>query len=757
MLLRQARAILKRLLWQSRGVWLTAPTMTGFVILLRLSGLLQAWEWAAFDQYMRWRPRIPPDERIVIVGIEESDLRNIGQAIIPDQVYAELLKKLKARQPLAIGLDIYRDLPVPPGHQELVDVFESTPNLIGIRKVVGNTELEAVPPPPVLAAKGQVGANDMIADADNKVRRGFVYLSSAEGEIVYGFGLYLALLYLAAEGIAPEVVEGTDYWQLGETVFSPLQSNEGGYVRADNRGYQLLLNYRGGANYFETVSLTDILDDKVPADWGRDRIILVGAVGASFNDRFLTPYSGGLITIPEPMAGVEIQANLISQIISAAQGERPLIKTWSEPNEWLWILFWSGVGATLTWQWRYAGGVKYLSFGRIVAPFLVGGVLFGSTYIAFLGGWWLPVVPPFLALVGSASAITAYVACTAESIRKTFGRYLTDQVVTNLLENPEGLKIGGKRQKITILTSDLRGFTALSERLSPEYVVQILNIYLEHMLEVITLYKGTIDKFMGDGILVLFGAPISREDDAERAVACAVAMQLAMTEVNKKMGVSSLPTIEMGIGINTGEVVVGNIGSEKHTEYTVIGNEINLAFRIETYTTGNQILISEQTLREINSSKLRIDGHKQVKPKGVKQPINIYEVGGVNGKYNLSLSKEEEVFLPVPEEIPLLYQAVDDKQVSDLIFKGSLVKLSVKGAELRAEKGQGDSMPSPLSNIKIKLLKLDNRAELSEDIYAKVLAKTASQRTFYIHFTSLPKVVAAKINQLYSELIRDNI
>ncbi|MGB7440862.1 MAG: adenylate/guanylate cyclase domain-containing protein [Coleofasciculaceae cyanobacterium] len=753
-LLRQAKARLKLLLWQWRGVWLTAPTMTGFVILLRLSGLLQAWEWAAFDQYMRWRPQLPPDDRIVIVGIEEADLRNIGQAVIPDQVYAELLKKLKARQPRAIGLDIYRDLPVPPGHQELVDIFQSTPNLVGIRKVIGNSDFEAVPPPPTLAASGQVGANDMIADADNKVRRGFIYLSSAEGEIVYSFGLYLALFYLA-----PEMLEETgviDQFRLGKTVFSPLQTNEGGYVRADDAGYQLLLNYRGGAGHFETVSLTDILNDKVPADWGRDRIILIGAVGASFNDRFLTPYSGGLLSLPETMAGVEIQANMISQFISAAKGERPLIEAWSEPVEWLWILFWSTVGATLTWQWRYAGGVKSLSFGRTAAPFLVGGVLLGSTYLAFIWGWWLPVIPPFLALVGSSSAITAYVAYTAESIRKTFGRYLTDQVVTNLLENPEGLKIGGKRQKITIVTSDLRGFTALSEKLSPEHVVQILNIYLEHMLDVIALYKGTIDKFMGDGILVLFGAPTTRENDAERAVACAVAMQLAMTAVNKKMSLSGLPTIEMGIGINTGEVVVGNIGSEKHTEYTVIGNEINLAFRIETYTTGNQILISERTLEEIDSSLLRIDGQKQVKPKGVKQPINIYEIGGINGEYNLFLSKEEEVFLPITEEIPLLYQGVDDKQVSDLIFKGSLVKLSVKGAEVRAEKGQVDSMPSPLSNIKIKLLKLDDKAELSEDIYAKVLEKTASQRTFYIHFTFLPDLVATKINQLYKKSIRDN-
>nr|MDJ0556082.1 CHASE2 domain-containing protein [Microcoleaceae cyanobacterium MO_207.B10] len=272
------------LIWQWRGVLITTPCVAIFVILLRLTGILQLWEWATFDLYMRHRPLPPIDERIVIVGIEETDVQKLGQAIIPDGVYAQLLEKLKVMEPRAIGLDIYRDLPVPPGHQELVKVFQSTSNLVGIQKVVGDETRGGVAPPPALKEKGQVGANDLIVDADNRVRRGLLYLQDNNGETVYSFSLYLALLYLEKEGIQPEIVEGTNNWRLGNQVFIPLKSNDGGYVRTDAGGHQLLINYRGPSGYFRTVSLTDILEDRVPKDWGRDRIILIGKVGESFND-----------------------------------------------------------------------------------------------------------------------------------------------------------------------------------------------------------------------------------------------------------------------------------------------------------------------------------------------------------------------------------------------------------------------------------------------------------------------------------------
>ncbi len=732
---------------------ITAPTVAGLVILLRFFGLLQSWEWAAYDQYLRLRPAQGRDDRIVIVGIDEADLQAIGQSIIPDSVYAQLLEKLKAMQPRAIGLDIYRDLPVQPGHQQLVRVFESTPNLVGIEKVVGDSRQEAVAAPPALKAKGQVGANDVILDADSKVRRTLLDVQTPTGETVYSFGLYLALLYLDKQGISPQVLEGTKHWRLGKTTFVPFESNDGGYVRGDARGFQLLLNYRGSAQHFSTVSMSDILNGKVPRDWGRDRIILIGRVGETSGDLHFTPYSSGLVSLPERMAGVKIHANITSQILSAALDGRPLIKSWSEPLEALWILLWSFSGAILSWKWRYAGGIGLLSFRRGALAFL-GGVLLGSTYVALYLGWWIPVVPPFLAFCGSAIAVTSYIARTAGQIRKTFGRYLSDSVVANLLESPDGLTIGGECRKITILTSDLRGFTALAERLHPKQVVKALNLYLEDMAEVIAQYQGTIDEILGDGILVLFGAPTAREDDAKRAVACAVAMQLAMSRVNEKMEQLGFPKLAMGIGINTGEVVVGNIGSEKRAKYTVIGSQVNLTFRIESYTVGGQILISKSTLKEVDSI-VRSDRQKEIKPKGVKEPITIYEVGGIGGEYNLFLGKEEEVFHSLPKEIGMQfhYALLDGKHISNSLYKGCLVKLSSTGAEVRSESGEEQAVPEPLSNIKLNLSTPNNPTEVSEDIYAKVLDKQTEKGSFYIHFTFLPQDVEARFKALYQTCV----
>jgi len=712
--------------------------------------MLQTWEWTAYDQYMRWRPSEPLDQRIGIVGIDEADVKKIGQlsrSILPDQIYAQAIAKLKTHNPKAIGLDVYRDLPVQPGHQELVQVFETTPNLVGIEKVVGDKRQDAVAAPPGLKAKGQVGANDVIFDADTKVRRALLQVEDANGNVIPSFGFYLALLYLDAQGISPKPIPGEpNTWRLGKSTFSRFQKNDGGYVRTDAGGYQILLNYRGSKKHFETISFHDLLEDRIPPDWGRDRIILIGFVGESFQDWIFTPYSSSWFALPERMSGVELHANITSQILSAALEGRPLIQTWSQWQESLWIFFWSTVGAIITWQGRYHNKRRRVCVQRFLGLILAGGILLGSTYGAFLIGWWIPVVPPLLALSGSVVAITSYLAHQVGKIRETFGRYLTNEVVANVLENPEGAKLGGERRTITILTSDLRGFTALTERLMPEEVVNILNFYFGTMTDVITQYQGTIDEFLGDGILVLFGAPTLREDDAQRAIACAVAMQLAMTSVNERMKHLGLPPLTMGIGINTGDVVVGNIGSSKRTKYGVVGSQVNLAYRIESYTTDSQILISQSTLNAAGTW-VRIDSKIRVQPKGLPEPIPIYEVGGIGKPYYLFLAKPDEQFLPLVEPIRLHYTFLEGKHVSDLFFRGSLVKLSAKGGEISSEQ-----VITPLTNIKINFIVDNPLISVREDIYAKVLNKSSDADSFYIHFTFLPPNVEAMLSNHYKLL-----
>lgn len=338
-------------------------------------------------------------------------------------------------------------------------------------------------------------------------------------------------------------------------------------------------------------------------------------------------------------------------------------------------------------------------------------------------------------------------------IRQVFGRYLSDEIVTNLLESPEGLKLGGERRKITILTSDLRGFTAISERSQPEEVITILNIYLEFMANIIAKYQGTINEFMGDGILVLFGAPKPREDDAAKAIACACAMQLAMDAVNHKLKNLGFPQLEMGIGINTGLVILGNIGSEKRTKYGIVGSEVNLTYRIESYTTGGEILISAATLKAAGSI-VKVGGQRQVQPKGIPQPITLYEVCGINGSYNLFLPKEEEAFFTLSEPIPIQYALLEEKHISRTMVQGRLLELSSKGAKVGIEDAIKSSLPPAQTNIKLNLLAPELPVALREDSYAKILDKPAEAGSFYVQFTARPAAINAQFDAWYQALKR---
>jgi adenylate cyclase len=734
-------AKLSQVLWQWRGVLIAAPSVAGLLIGLRSAGWLQGIELAALDEFFRLRPTEPVDQRIVIVEVNEADIQKAGQWPISDATLAKLLETLKQQQPRAIGLDIYRDLPVEPGYQELLKVFESTPNLIGIRKVVGNSSGSAVNPPPALSKLGQVGANDFVVDSDGKIRRSLFSLTDTKsGQTIPSFGVVLALTYLGAKDIKLEEIDASKQkYKLGKAIFTPFDANDGGYVRADAGGYQILSNFRNLRQGFRTISMSKVLEGGMPPDMMRDRIVLIGPTAESIGDFFYTPYSSAEVgQSATRVSGVLIHADIVSQMLSAALEGRPQIKVWSEPLEWLWIFGWAVVGATVSWIQRYRGGVRKRSRLMAVSIFLAGGGLIYGSYLAFLQGWWIPVVPPVLALAGTALAIVSYVAHTATGMRQTFGRYLTNEVVANLLETPEGLKLGGEKRKVTILMSDLRGFSALSERVPPETAMDVINFYLEVMTEVISDYHGTINEIMGDGILVMFGAPILREDDSQRAIACAIAMQLAMDRVNQHNQQLNQPALEMGIGINTGEVLVGNIGSKQRAKYTVLGSPINLAARIESLSVGGQVLVSKDTLADA-SSIVRVDEKMQVQPKGFQEPITVYEIGGIGGKFNLFVPKAEEMLVVVNQEIPVQYAVLKGKHLGEKVFQGRIIKLSAYKAEIHSE-----NSVELLSNLKINLLTGTERARGLGDIYAKVVEISVNSPTnFCICFTGIPPEVTA--------------
>lgn len=213
-------------------------------------------------------------------------------------------------------------------------------------------------------------------------------------------------------------------------------------------------------------------------------------------------------------------------------------------------------------------------------------------------------------------------------IRKVFGRYLSEEIVANLLENPDGLDLGGVQRTVTVLMADISGFTTIAEQLPPERVVRLLNNYLGTMSEIIMDYNGTVDEFIGDAILAIFGAPISREDDADRAVRCALEMQAAMDAINQRNQRENLPTINMGISINTGQVVAGNIGSERRTKYGVVGHTVNQTARIEEHCGPGTILISDGTLHAC-TKLLSIGDSQMINAKGINQAIKIFQLDGI--------------------------------------------------------------------------------------------------------------------------------
>lgn len=216
-------------------------------------------------------------------------------------------------------------------------------------------------------------------------------------------------------------------------------------------------------------------------------------------------------------------------------------------------------------------------------------------------------------------------------IRATFGRYVSDEIVANLLEAPEGLKLGGDLREATILMSDIRQFSTICERLPPDDVMKMLNHYLGVMSEIIMGHQGTIDEFIGDAILAIFGAPVSRADDATRAVRCAQDMQQAMQDINRDNRKAGLPEISMGIGVNTGAVIAGNIGSERRSKYGVVGHHVNLTARIESRTAAGEILLSASTLEKLDDS-FKVGVRQEVQVKGINETVSIYELFQPGGK-----------------------------------------------------------------------------------------------------------------------------
>ncbi len=314
-------------------------------------------------------------------------------------------------------------------------------------------------------------------------------------------------------------------------------------------------------------------------------------------------------------------------------------------------------------------------------------------------------------------------------IKDTFGRYLSKKVVDEILTSPKGQQIGGSRKTVTVLMSDLRGFTSISENRDPEEMVRLLNRYLGKMSKIILRYDGIIDEIIGDAILGVFGAPNAHADDPERAVACAIEMQNCLADLNREIVASGAPPLEMGIGINTGQVIVGNIGSEVRMKYGIVGDTVNRVSRIESNSTGGQVLIGRSTYDLVKDS-VTVLPPQTMMMKGLKKPLVFYSVTAIhNPDFQVTLAPSPKQTARIPIRIPFVCWTIQDKKVSPMPIKGET--LAMDGKHIWAE----TAVPVPVyTDVKLNLdFCID--AHCFDEIYAKATALDAGEENGYTKFT----------------------
>lgn len=641
-----------------------------------LPGIFDIWNAQTTDQLFVLRSSVKPlqpayDPAVAYVDINDSTVQEVGSPYISRTHFAQVIRNLAA---MGVSAQVYDVIFAGPMEEQsdraLIEASAQAGNVyfglaLGLFKGVAPPQPLPIPPKvlrpverqkwnPVVRGKTEdfyagvpalttfpelassargLGHLNVQFDRDGVLRR-IPLLIRYEGSFFPSLSFRVACDYL---GIRPEKI----LVRPGKHIVLSSGKKPGGslppsdiVIPIDRQGHTVI-NYIGRWGSMDHYSFADVLfasDDPLKLElWKKElkgKIVIISDVSTGSGDTGRVPTDTNY-----PFAGAH--ANLLNSVLTDAflrelsKSEMLIIEGILLVSVLLLSLRCSSIGFPLA-----VLGVGLLYLGGVVFGFLYGHII-------------LNVVRPVL-MVGlalTAIVIQSYVQEEREKleglrqrdfVRATFGRYLSNEVVDQILDSREGLNMGGENREVTFLFSDLRGFTALASRLKPQQVIPILNLYFEEMVEIVAAYRGTVDEFQGDGMLVFFGAPFRAEDDAERALACAIAMQNKMTDINERHRREGLPELSMGIGINTGEVIVGNIGSEKRTKYGAVGTPINMAHRIQSHAKGGQILIGPRT-REKIGEPVRVLSEFMVELKGIGGLVRVCDVTGIGGVYQLDL------------------------------------------------------------------------------------------------------------------------
>jgi len=611
---------------------------------LQANRFLQPLELVVYDFFLWQRAHQPIDEsRIVMVLANDADQRQWGWPL-SDTLLTQLLKNLLAQQPQVIGLDLYRDLPVPPeggrGYQQLNQLFQSNERIIAIMKY-RDQHGARVDPPLILAQKGQVGFNDIPVDANGVVRRGLLYMGDEQGNVLEFFGLKLVLHYLAPLGIQPQAdPEDPSALLLGQARLTPIDSNFGGYVDEDVGGFQIMLTYPGLQVPFDTLTVTEVLNRQFNSFDFKDKIIIIGVAAEATPDFIYSPFS----LWSQQWArypGAVIHGYMIRQLVRQALGLSQPIHSGQQLGETSWLLFWSLLGALLgLWThslWRFS----MVLFGGLL-------ILLLSAYVAFMSvHYWLLTATPALAWISTLTLMLTYLTSREKKQRSDLmlilGKHVSKDVANHIwAEREDYLKAGrlrSHRLTATLLFTDLQNFTTVSEQMQPQQLIDWLNEYMEVMVNIVEAHNGQVNKFIGDAIMAVFGVPIpshtaaEKSRDAINAVDCALAMRQAMEQLRQKWQAEQLPQIRMRVGIFTGPVIVGSLGGKDRQEYAILGDTVNTASRLESFDktvdadSACRILIGDATRHYLaNQFQTEVVGEVSLKGKQIK--IMIYKVIG---------------------------------------------------------------------------------------------------------------------------------
>lgn len=598
-------AVSARPVWTSLVLGVSVFILTALVWQL---GLLQGAELWVYDHFVAARADAKNNSRFILVLQDETDIAHLDYPL-RDSVLADLLEKIEAGGPAVIGLDLYRDLPEPRNGSESAILTktlqdEKHDNIIAIFLTGTDSPFGIAPPACLLNDPSRYGFNNFPYDYKS-VRRAYLSAKLPDKHQYNSFARQIAQYYLATKGIQPTAENHNT--RLGKTMFTRFRANDGAYVDADAAGYQFMQDFRTSP-HFQTMSIRDVLQLKDYSVF-KDKIVLIGSGAKSGNDVYET-------AVESFASGPEIHAQIIDQLLRAAiDGDRPT-ESASALFRWFSLAFWCAVGVLAGFRVR-----SYVLFALTLVLCL--GVIVLTAWWIFMSGYWTLVIAPAAGFLAAAMLVKGYAAAFEEEQRshlmKLFSQHVPPKVAEKIWDQRNLYLQGGRpaaqRIKVTILFTDLRNYSTIAEKMSPANLIAWLNECTCALAQQVDDNGGMISSFMGDGMMAVFGVPVARTDeegikeDATNAVRCALSMAREIKTMNARWKAEGKPQVALRVGINTGEAMCGMLGTVNHLEYSVIGDSVNKASRLESMlkdemlSTGeSRIFIGKETYTHIHET-----------------------------------------------------------------------------------------------------------------------------------------------------------